>query len=361
MPDVVFRYHIRHCRFGKASVPAVPWTQRYRNGIITGTIWNGKQKQRMKKNSFLDTGIGIFLIAMLANLLWGSAPSFIKLGYRQFQIAGDDVMSQILFAGIRFTLAGILTILLGSLMERQVLKPGKGSGGMLLALALTQTVVQYVFFYMGLSKAPGYKGSVISPSSAFFAVLLATLIFRQEKLTIRKLLGCVVGFTGVVLISVQGEEAGAGFRWDGEGFLLLAALSYACSSVLIKRFSEKENPVMLSGYQFLIGGSLMTAVSFLAGGRLHPLTAEAWLMLLYLGFLSAAAYSLWALLLQRHPVSRITIYSFANPVFGVILSAWILGEGKQLDLPRCILALLLVGLGIWIVNRPINKARSTLT
>ena len=80
MPDVVFRYHIRHCRFGKASVPAVPWTQRYRNGIITGTIWNGKQKQRMKKNSFLDTGIGIFLIAMLANLLWGSAPSFIKLG-----------------------------------------------------------------------------------------------------------------------------------------------------------------------------------------------------------------------------------------------------------------------------------------
>ena len=121
----------------------------------------------MKKSSFLDTGLGVFSAAILANLLWGSASPCIKLGYRLFQISSDAVMSQIVFAGIRFTLAGLLTVALGSLVEHRALLPRKGSAGMLLALAFTQTIAQYTFFYMGLSKAPGYKRSVISPSSGW--------------------------------------------------------------------------------------------------------------------------------------------------------------------------------------------------
>ena len=304
----------------------------------------------MKKNKFLDTGLGVFLAAILANLLWGSASPCIKLGYQLFQISSDAVMSQIFFAGIRFTLAGVLTVIFGSLTEHRLLVPGKGSAGMLIALALTQTILQYTFFYMGLSKAPGYKGSVISPSSVFFAVLLATIVLRQEKLTVRKILGCIIGFEGVVLVSLQSAGDAGGFRWDGEGFLVLAAFSYACSTVLIKRFSQRENPVTLSGYQFIIGGFVMAAVSFLGGGRLQPVSAKAWLLMLYLGLLSAVAYTLWSLLLQRHPVSHITVYSFANPVFGVILSALLLDEGKNLNVPLCLLSLLLVSLGVWIVN-----------
>ena len=304
----------------------------------------------MKKNDFLDSDIGVFLAAIFTNMLWGSAAPCIKLGYRLFQITSDSVMSQILFAGIRFTIAGLLTILLGSLTEHRLLAPKKSSAGMVLTLAFAQTIVQYTFFYMGLSKAPGFKGSVISPSSVFFAVLLSSLVLRQEKLTARKMLGCVIGFAGVVLVSLQSTGKSGGFRWDGEGFLLIAAISYACSTVLIKRFSGKEDPVALSGWQFLIGGGAMALVSLMAGGRLYPVSMKAWLLMLYLGFLSAVAYSLWSLLLQRHPVSRITVYSFANPVFGVILSALILEESKDLNLPRCLLSLLLVSIGIWIVN-----------
>ena len=312
----------------------------------------------MEKKHFLDTSGGVFLAAIFTNMLWGSAAPCIKLGYQLFQIPSDAVMSQILFAGVRFTLAGILTIILGSLTEHRLLVPKKSSADMILALAVTQTIVQYTFFYLGLSKAPGFKGSVISPSSVFFAVLLATLVLRQEKLTARKMLGCIVGFAGVVLISLQNVGGEKGFRWDGEGFLLLAAFSYACATVLIKRFSARENPITLSGCQFLLGGSIMTAVSFLAGGRLTATEPKAWLLMLYLGFLSAVAYGLWSLLLQRHPVSRITVYSFANPVFGVFLSALLLGEGKQLNLPLCLLALLLVSLGILIVNREPKKERN---
>ena len=308
-------------------------------------------KPNATKPDFLSTVPGILTAAIAANLLWGSAAPCIKLGYQFFSIAESDTMSQILFAGVRFTLAGILTILIGSLLRGRLLLPKRGSGGMILTLAMMQTVIQYTFFYIGLSHAPGFKGSIISPTSTFFALLIAALVFWQEKLTARKLLGCLIGFAGVVVVSMNGR-LGGGVRLDGEGFLVLAAASYGCSSVLIKRFSAREDPVVLSGWQFLVGGLLMTLVAYACGGRLHAASPRAWPLMLYLGLLSAVAYTLWSLLLQRHPVSRIMVFSFLNPVFGVVLSALLLGEGKILDIPRCVLAMVLVCLGVWIVNSP---------
>lgn len=313
-------------------------------------------KPNATKPDFLSTVPGILTAAIAANLLWGSAAPCIKLGYQFFSIAESDTMSQILFAGVRFTLAGILTILIGSLLRGRLLLPKRGSGGMILTLAMMQTVIQYTFFYIGLSHAPGFKGSIISPTSTFFALLIAALVFRQEKLTARKLLGCLIGFAGVVVVSMNGR-LGGGVRLDGEGFLVLAAASYGCSSVLIKRFSAREDPVVLSGWQFLVGGLLMTLVAYACGGRLHAASPRAWPLMLYLGFLSAVAYTLWSLLLQRHPVSRIMVFSFLNPVFGVVLSALLLGEGKILNVPRCALAMVLVCLGVWIVNSPENTRR----
>lgn len=308
-------------------------------------------KSAAKKNDFLSTTAGILTAAVTANLLWGSASPCIKLGYRFFGIASGDVMSQILFAGVRFTLAGILTILFGSLLRKRPLLPKRSSGGMIFTLAMMQTVIQYTFFYIGLSHAPGFKGSILSPTSTFFALLIAALVFRQEKLTAKKILGCVIGFAGVILVSLDGKLTG-GVSFTGEGFLVLAAASYGCSSVLIKRYSAREDPVVLSGWQFFLGGLLMTLAALLGGGRLRAVSGGAWPLMLYLGALSAVAYTLWSLLLQRHPVSKIMVFSFLNPVFGVLLSALLLGEGKVLNLPRCLLAMALVCLGVWIVNRP---------
>ena len=65
----------------------------------------------------------VISLAVLANLLWGSAPAFIKTGYAMFQVGSADTFSQILFAGCRFFLAGILTVLLGSLLNGGWLLP----------------------------------------------------------------------------------------------------------------------------------------------------------------------------------------------------------------------------------------------
>ena len=193
---------------------------------------------KTQKSDFLSTTAGVLTAAVAANLLWGSASPCIKLGYQFFQVGSTEVMSQILFAGVRFFLAGVLTILMGSLLRGRVLRPERGSGGMILALAMMQTVIQYSFFYIGLSKAPGFKGSITSPTSTFFAILIASLILRQEKLTGKKILGSLIGFAGVVVVNLGGGSAG-GFRLTGEGFLILAAFSYGCSSVGAQRLSVR--------------------------------------------------------------------------------------------------------------------------
>ena len=100
----------------------------------------------------------------------------------------------------------------------------------------------------------------------------------------------------------------------------------------------------------------MLAVGLAAGGRVapadlaHPLPAL--VLLAYLGFISAAAYSLWSATLAVNPVSRVAVFGFMNPVFGVLLSAVLLGETNVVSPLVAATALVLVSAGIVIVNRP---------
>ena len=118
---------------------------------------------------------------------------------------------------------------------------------------------------------------------------------------------------------------------------------------------------MLSGWQFAFGGFVMMLVGFAGGGRINGLrdvaaegshfAAAGLLMLIYLGFVSAVAYSLWGLLLKYNPVSKISVYGFMNPVFGVVLSALLLSESNaSVGVGRIAAALALVGVGILIIN-----------
>lgn len=291
----------------------------------------------------------VCLCAMVCCALWGSAFPCIKVGYRLFQIPSDDAAAQILFAGCRFVLAGVFAVLLGSLIEKRWLLPKRSSFGKIVKLSLLQTVAQYVFFYVGLAHTTGVKASIIGGMNVFVAILAASLLFRQEMLTARKLLGSLLGFAGVILVNLGGQRIELKFAWNGEGFILLSTIAYAFSSVFLKRYSKEEEPVLLSGCQFFAGGLLMIACGLFLGGRLKVVTGAGIAMLLYLGLLSAAAYSLWGILLKYNPVSKVTVFGLMNPVFGVIFSAMLLGEENSLDI-MCFAALLLVCLGIFVVN-----------
>lgn len=293
----------------------------------------------------------VCLLTLVCCFLWGSAFPTVKIGYQMFSIASSDTAGQILFAGLRFFLAGVLVILFGSIASRKFLSPRRSSLLPIGLLALAQTVVQYFFFYIGLANTTGVKSSIINASSTFFAILMASLIFRYEKFTRQKFFGCIAGFAGVILINLAGGSFDFHMKINGEGFILIAALSYALSSVLVKKFSVAENPVMLSGWQFMLGGLVLAAAGFLMGGRFTGFSPQSILLLLYMAMISAVAYSLWGILLKYNPVSRIAVFGFMNPVFGVILSALWLGENNQAFTLYGLAALALVSCGIFLVNR----------
>lgn len=296
----------------------------------------------------------VFLVAMVCCFLWGSATPAIKIGYQVFQIDGGDTSSIILFAGIRFLLAGLLVVLFQSLLRKRFLRPEREALPNIFALSMAQTVVQYLLFYVGLAHTSGVHGTILSGTGGFFSILMASLLFRYEKLTGAKVLGCVAGFGGIVVMNLSGMAGEGLFQVSllGEGFVLFSQMSYALSGILVKRFSSRFDVVMLSGWQFVLGGSIMILVGLLTGGRIGlPTQAWGWVLMLYMGLISAVAYSLWGVLLQYNPVSSVAIYTFLTPLFGVLLSAAFLGEAEQAFSLRTLVALVLVCVGIFAVNR----------
>lgn len=286
------------------------------------------------------------LLALLCCALWGSASPTIKIGYELLAVKG--VPSTLLFAGVRFTAAGLLTVGIYSLAGRRLLYPKRENVPRVLTVSLFQTVIQYIFFYIGLANTTSVKGTIASGSSAFFCVLIASLVFRQEKLSAKKIVACILGFAGILLVNLHGLELTMNFI--GDGFVILSTVSYAFSSVLMKRFSKYEDPVVISGYQFIVGGAFMTLLGLCLGGTMDLSAPTGWLLMLYLALLSAVAYAVWGLLLKHNPVSRVSIFSFTTPVFGTLLSMLLLPGQSGVKPLNLILTLLLVCCGILLLN-----------
>ena len=303
-----------------------------------------------KKTSIFQNPIVLTLVALLCCALWGSATPAIKTGYKLLAVEG--VSSIMLFAGIRFFLAGVFTIIIFSIASKKFLFPKKQNFSRVLTVSAFQTVIQYILFYLGLSLTSGVKGAVSSGTNAFFSLLVAALIFKQEKLTSKKIIACVMGFLGIVLINLNDLEFTNNYL-DILGVVLvvLSTIAYAVSSVLIKRYSSYEDPVTISGYQFMIGGAFMAIVGFISGGSITISNVGGVIDLIYLALLSAIAYSLWGLLLKHNPVSKITVFTCSIPIFGTILTMLLMpGESSAVNPIILVITLVLISSGILMLN-----------
>lgn len=303
-----------------------------------------------EKNNFFTRPFNIFVFAVIATLLWGSAIPVIKIGYESFAIAENDIAAKLLFAGIRFFFAGMVVVLVLSIVKKRLILPDKSNLKNIALIGFVQTTLQYIFFYISLAHLNGVKGSIINSASNFFALILAHIFLKNDKITFRKLIGCLVGFAGVVICNIKGGVGfDFGFNFLGEGFIIIAALASAMGSVIIKAVSKDTNVYMLTGYQLAFGGVILAATGFAFGGKLYFISLENYMIMLYLVLLSAIAFSLWNQLIKFNSVGKISVYGFLNPVFGVILSGILLNE-DYMNI-YTISALVLVSLGVLIVNK----------
>ena len=206
-----------------------------------------------------------------------------------------------------------------------------------------------MFYYIGLAHCTSTKSAVINASYTFFAIIFAHFILKGERMDWRKTLGCLLGFGGIVVMNMKGPGLGGEVTLIGEGFILIGSMAYGLGSVTLKILTRRMDATLLTGGQLVFGSLVMLLIGCLMGGRLEGWTAASVLLLLYLAAVSSVAFTIWGLLLKYNPVSRVTIFGFSIPVFGICYSAVLLHE--QAFTLRNLAALALVCVGILVVNR----------
>ncbi|KXB72050.1 putative membrane protein [Peptoniphilus sp. DNF00840] len=287
------------------------------------------------------------VFSLFAMLLWGSAIPLIKTTYIHANIMPDDTGGKILIAGIRFFMAGILTFIYFGLFNKEEVKKENINIKFILVLALFQTCLQYMFYYIGLSNTLGSLAAVIQASNAFITVVISVLLISEEKFTKRKLSALLVGSIGILIINLKGG-GGLHFKLSGEGFVLIATTFNALSSVLIRKYGRKLNGFLLTASQFALGATPLIIIGAITHKSNVNFDFLLFVMLSYGAFISATSFTIWTFVLQTHSSSEFGIYKLFVPIFGTILSIIVLGEDLTINI---VLGLIFVLTGAIILNK----------
>ncbi len=308
----------------------------------------------MNGRVFFGNKRNLFIFAMLCTILWGIGFPMIKLGYQYLHINSEDVYSKLLFAGVRFFAAGVLTIGVTSAADRKIPAIKGRMCRDIFVLALVQTVGQYAFQYIGLANVKGMIGSILNQINVFLLVFISPLFFREEKLSLSKTIGSIIGMIGIVIINFNGSFEFS-FHLTGEGFIILASLFAAAGIILCKKLTAHYRPIVVAGYQQMFGGLLLLLTGIAGGGKLYITDIYGAFVLVFLCGSAALTNLLWTVLLKYNPVYEVSVYKFGVPVFGTIASAMILNENMASF--QVLSALLCVAAGIYIVNGAGKKVK----
>ncbi|GGH68126.1 membrane protein [Compostibacillus humi] len=296
----------------------------------------------------------VIIIAVFCSILWGSAFPVLKVSYEELQMAPEDTMAKVVFAGMRFLLAGLIVLAGLLLTNRKHLFLTRRQFLVLLLLGVIQTALQYFFFYNGLAKVTGMQGAILSSCGTFFTVLLAHFYYRNDRMNRKKVLGLLFGFTGIIVAN-WGQELKLVFQLDGEGFMILSGLTSAVATIMAKELATGIHPFAITGWQLTLGAAVMLLIGV---PQLEPgamvFTPLGWGLFIYSAFLSAAAFALWYSILKYNNAGELSMYKFIVPVSGALLSALFI-PGEVLNV-FILAAIALVAIGIIIVNYHKEKA-----
>ena len=287
------------------------------------------------------------VLAIFCTLLWGTAFPFIKLGYAQLDILESDIGSKLLYAGARFTIAGLAVLLVSSIKGKRLETLKKNDILPVVLLGLIQTFGQYIFTYIGIGFTSSTNTSLITACSSFFAVLFAPLFFKQDRLSVAKIAGCVVGFCGVLVVNTGGGVSADTLL--GDALILMSTISATAGNFASKAVVKGRNPLTVTGFQLAVGGVLLALCGVAFGGKLDFSNIYGMLILLWLALVSAVAFAIWTALLKYHDASKICVFNLLVPVFGTLLSGVMLGE--DVFGVSTFLSLALICAGIFLVNK----------
>ena len=279
----------------------------------------------MEQISIFQKPVWVVIFALTAAIAWGWAFPLIKVGFNAFGITADMTGSKMLFAGIRFAAAGLIVLSVARSNGRSFRTSRLIDWRFILAFALMNTTLHYFFFYVGMSHSEGSRAAILNSLSTFLVVLLACACFKSDKLTSRKMLGCAVGFSGILALNLGGSESGR-FTWLGDGMIILNAICGATANLMTRGLSRRVDVFVGTGYSLTIGGLLLIIPGLVMGGTLPNVNLLGIICLILLIAISAIGFALYNKLLSLNPVGKVAIYNSLIPIVGAVTSCLCLGE-----------------------------------
>lgn len=299
------------------------------------------------KQSIFQRPAWVVLFALTAAIAWGWAYPLIKLGFEEWHITQDMTGSKMLFAGIRFAISGLIILAIGRSTRKSFKMSSSWDWLYIIAFALINTTIHYTFFYIGLSHSEGARAAILNSLGTFLLVLLACMVFKSDRLTSSKILGCLIGFAGILALNIGGGESGK-FTFLGDGMIILNALCSAFAGLMTRGVSRRIDIFVGTGYSLAIGGLLLIIPGIALGGTLPNISVAGLVILTLLIAISTLGFSLYNKLLSCNPVGKVAIFNSLIPIVGALSSCLCLGEPFYW---KYLLAALLATTGIYIINR----------
>ena len=276
-------------------------------------------------------------------VVWGTT-------YLGIRIALETI-PPLLMAAFRWIAAG--TLLLAALAVRGERLPGRGEFGTLAVLGVLLLGLGNGGIVWAEQTVPSGLTAVLAATSPFWMVGIDTVMHDGDPLTLRRVLGLVVGFVGIVLLVWPELHMGASGRPFLHGVVAaqIACVGWAVGSTYARRRHHEENVLGAAAYEMLFGGLVLFAAGLMRGEwatlAFAPRSAGALAYLIIFG--AVVGFSAYAYALKHLPVAFVSLYAYVNPVIAVGLGAVVLAEPFT---ARTTVAASVVLAGIWLVRRP---------
>lgn len=301
------------------------------------------------EKSIWQRPVWVAIFAFTAAFAWGWAYPLIKLGFAEFGITPDQTGSKMLFAGVRFAISGLIILAMAKGANRSfVMSTGVRGWAFILIFALLNTSIHYACFYIGLSHSAGSRAAILNSLSVFTLVILACVAYPStDRLNASKVVGCVLGFVGILALNIGGADSG-GFTWLGDGMIIGNALCSAAAGLMTRKMNRHIDVFVGTGYSLLVGGILLAIPGLAIGGTVPMVTAWGIVILLLLIAISTVAFGLYNKLLSCNSVGKVAIFNSLIPVIGAVSSCICLGEPFYW---KYAFAAILAAAGIYTINQ----------
>jgi drug/metabolite transporter (DMT)-like permease len=242
-------------------------------------------------------------------------------------------LSPLFLAGLRIGLAGVTMVPLYAWervrkRDRSLTVTARHDVVRLLLLGLLGVTLNQFFFIVGLSRTSVAHAAILIGLTPIQVLIIAG-VRGQERITARKVAGMAIALAGVALLKAFEPAAGTGATWLGDFFILLTGLCFALFTVFGKEVTQQYSTITMNTYAY-VGGAVALLPLTLWEAAHQPLahvSAGAWLAAIYMAlFPSVVAYLIYYHALAHMAASRVSAFSYLQPVFATIMGVVLLGE-----------------------------------